>query len=257
MAVDNGDPKLPFGRVGDRFEAQPTKIRELGEELRLPVGGGGPDVSGRHVQDLRLPLTRQHQNALPLQRFRKLHARLDRVVFLRRLPVEILAQGPPQLVAAVVEKQRLDLLNVRHLSQDQAATERVVDPRSAIRGSMGDSPRCSRTANKSPWAFYCSVEEGVRGPKHPSGQQVTGTRTNRLRTDTPIRMPLQILWPSETDSASSVSTLSMDSILRPSESRSAARKWAHGRDEVQSGHPDGLPLHPASRRLSCRQKHLP
>ena len=68
--------------------------------------------------------------------------------------------------------------------------EKVVDFRSAIRGSMGDSPGCSGTAYESP-----SACQGPRGKQRSCTEttfSATGYRKpiNRLRTDTSIRMPL-------------------------------------------------------------------
>ena len=122
VAVDEGVPQLPSVRVGGRLEAQRTQVGKVGAQRRSPVGGRGPDGPGRHVPDLGLPLRRQRQDAMPLQCLQQLHARPDPVIALRRHPVEMLADGLRELVAAVVGKQRHGLLDVRNLPPGQAAT---------------------------------------------------------------------------------------------------------------------------------------
>ena len=178
VAVDEGVPQLPSLGVGDRLEAQRTQIGKLGAEFRLPVGGGGPDRPGRHVPDLGQPLRRQRQDAMPLQRLQQLHARPDPVVALRRHPVEMLADGLRQLVAAVVGKQRHGLLDIRNLPPGQAATGkggRLQVGDSRIHGRFPqlfrNSIRIAKCLSRAPWkaAF---VHRNAR-----SVQQVTGNGT--------------------------------------------------------------------------------
>ena len=191
VAVDEGVPQLPSVRVGDRLEAQRTQVGKVGAQRRSPVGGRGPDGPGRHVPDLGLPLRRQRQDAMPLQRLQQLHARPDPVIALRRHPVEMLAEGLRELVAAVVGKQRHGLLDVRNLPPGQAATGK------RGRLQVGDS----RIHGQFPQLFKDSIRidgrlstplrnKNSRTPIRHSYQQVAGNGTNRPRTVTPIRMPL-------------------------------------------------------------------
>ena len=124
MAVDQGAPQLPSLAVGDRLDAKRTQFGQRRNDRRLGVGGRGPGRRRHHIADVVLPLRRQRQDAVALQRLQHPEAGPNPVVALGRRPAEMLADRLSQLVAAVVGQQRHGLLDVGDLLTVQAAARK-------------------------------------------------------------------------------------------------------------------------------------
>ena len=123
VAVGESVPQLPPPGVGDGLDAKRTQAGQRRRDLRLRVRGGGPGrrVDGLHVADAVLPLRRQRQDAVALQRLQHPEAGPDLAGPLRRLPSEMLADGLRKFVAAVVREHLDGLLDVGDLPPVQAA----------------------------------------------------------------------------------------------------------------------------------------
>ena len=123
VAVDERVPELPALRVRHRLDAQRAQVRERRGDFRLRVRGGGPGrrVDGLHVADAVLPLRRQLEDAVALQRLQHPEAGPDLAGALRRSPAEMLADRLRELVAAVVGQERHRLLDVGDLLPIHAA----------------------------------------------------------------------------------------------------------------------------------------
>ena len=146
VAVDQGAPQPPSLAVGDRLDAKRTQLGQRRNDRRLGVGGRGPGRRRRHISDVALPLRRQRQDAVDLQRLQHPETGPNPAVALRRRPAEMLADRLGQLVAAVVGQQRHGLLDVGDLLTVQAAARKVLDSRAMIRWSMGDPQSFQTTA---------------------------------------------------------------------------------------------------------------
>ncbi len=121
IPVDEGVPQLPPLGVGDGLDAKRAQFRQRRHDLRLRVRGRGPGRGAGHVADVVLAQGRQGQDAAALQGLQHPEAGPDLVGALRRLPVQMLADGLRQLVAAVMGKHLHGLLGIRDLLAGQAA----------------------------------------------------------------------------------------------------------------------------------------
>ncbi len=123
VAVDESVPQLPPLGVGDGLDAKRAQVGQRRRDLRLRVRGGGPRrrVDGLHVADAVLPLRRQLEDAVALERLQHPEAGPDLAGPLRRLPAEMLADRLRELVAAVVGEQLHGLLDVGDLLPVQSA----------------------------------------------------------------------------------------------------------------------------------------
>ncbi len=102
VPVDEGVPQLPSLGVGDRLDAKRAQFRPRSHDLRLRVGGRGPDRGSGPVADGVLAHGRPRQDAVTLQGLQHPEASPDPGVALRRRPVKGLAEGLRPLVAAAV-----------------------------------------------------------------------------------------------------------------------------------------------------------
>ena len=130
--------------------------------------------------------------------------------------------------------------------------EKVVDFRSAIRGSMGDSPSCSETAYESPGACQGPRAKGsVRAPKRSFIATGYRQRDNRLRIDTTVRMPLHA--PPPPPRASFPESNSFWIRLDKAAADRLLRHWAFAVDQAKQGDRQASPF-PGNRDHSPRRR---
>ncbi len=113
VPVDEGVPQLPPLGVGDRLDAKQAQFRPRSHDLRLRVGGRGPDRGSGPVADGVLAHGRQRQDAVALQGLQHPEAGPDPGAALRCRPVKGLAEGLRPLVAAAVGTPTHGLPNLR------------------------------------------------------------------------------------------------------------------------------------------------
>ena len=100
VAVDQGVPQLPVLGAFDRLQPHLAQLQQRLVDLRLRVRRRAPDrLAGRFANHLLLD-RRQRQDPLRLQRLDHGQAGLDLVVALFGAPVEMLADGAGEVVAA-------------------------------------------------------------------------------------------------------------------------------------------------------------
>ena len=191
VSVDEGVPQLPSLGVGDGLQLQRTQGGQRRDNLRLRVAGGGPGRPGRHVADAVLPLGRQLEDAVPLQRLQHPEAGPDPVGAFGRRPVEMLADRLRELVAAVVGEQLHGLLDGGNLPPVQAAAREGGRPEVDDSLVLGQSPQLPdnsmRIVGRLSRALWTKVH---RAAKIKSCQRFADCQKNLPRSRKSIRMPL-------------------------------------------------------------------
>ena len=121
VTVHTGVPQLTSLGVRDQLEAQGLQLPERCRNQRPGIRCRTPDRLAAVRTDHVLPLLRQAHNAVLLKMLQHPHAGTHLVVALRRHPVEMLADGLAQFVAAVVRQQVNRLLDLGNLAPGQPA----------------------------------------------------------------------------------------------------------------------------------------
>ena len=103
VAVDQSVPQLPVLGAFDRLQPHLAQLRQRPADLRLRVRRRAPDrLAGRFANHVLID-RRQRQDPLRLQRLEHGLAGLDLVAALFGAPVEMLADGAGEVVAAGME----------------------------------------------------------------------------------------------------------------------------------------------------------
>ena len=195
VTVDKRVPRLPSLRVDDRLEAQWSQVAKLRTQLRLPVGGGcsrpaptscpgpwSPDSAAKSGCQAAPALPETSCKPRPCSRPSPSPSRDARKWSSQvRCGCGGEAASPSCCTSAICRRVR-------------RRPEKVVDFRSATRGSIGRCPQRFKDSmeNRRELVNPSAQQRYIRATIGHSNQQLTGNAAKLLQTTTPIRMPLGV-----------------------------------------------------------------